>query len=305
MIQVFSNKTDKPRHYGFAGIDATPEANTYGFDPFEFAISNDGKHWISNYDVPDLDGILCVDTPFVATAKQTNEYHKIGISDGQYLLSSNYDQRELKMTLVLTNAVDQGDVELGFDAVQKFMVQREPYWICFENWPQRMYYVKVTEIDQTHLTDSGFYIEVTLQDQIGLSSSVGATANSDYVKGFGNNELNDGDAFSFTTDKFSVNNHSAVMIDPERRGHPFKLIAKGSSGGNFKITNVTTGDVVSREKAFSGEWVLDGVNPLLDGKGDLLNTNHGIITLEIGNNDFQVENFSGTITFDYPMWWLS
>lgn len=305
MIQVFSTKTNKPHHYEFVDLNTKPEDNTYGFDPIEFAISNDGKQWISNYDVPNLDGILCVDTPAVASAKQTDQYHKIGIQDGQYILSSNYEQRELKMTLVLTNAIDKEDVELAFDALQSFLVQREPYWICFANWPQRMYYVKVTEISQTHMTNSGFCIEVTMLDQIGLSSSVGTTANSEYVKGFGNNEVKGGDKFSFTESNFVVNNHSAVMIDPERRGHPFKLIAKGSSGGNFKITNKTTNDVVSREKGFSGEWILDGVNPKLNGEGDILNTNHGIITLDMGRNEFQIENFTGTIIFDYPMWWLS
>ncbi|WP_375663941.1 hypothetical protein, partial [Bartonella sp. CL63NXGY] len=59
------------------------------------------------------------------------------------------------------------------------------------------------------------------------------------------------------------------------------------------------------EKGFDGTWVLNGVNPELDGKGDLLNTDMGTISLQVGNNDFQIDNFSGTVNFDYAMWWLS
>lgn len=303
MIQVFSTKKNKPHHYGFTELDASPEVNTYGFNPIEFAISRDGKEWVSIYDVPDLEGVLCIDTPYVAPAKQNDEYQSVGIQDGQYLVSSSYDQRELKMTLTLSNAIDEGDVALAFDAIQKYLVQRDPYWICFANWSQRMYYVKVNEIEQTHLADSGFVVTITFQDLIGLSRSVGTTV--DRMIGFGNNELNTPSQYAFTSNGFVVNNLSDVLIDPERRGHPFKMIAEGSSGGGFKVTNKTTGDSIYREKGFSGTFELDGVNPLLNGKGDLINTNHGIITLAMGKNEFTVENFSGKITFDYPMWWLS
>ena len=51
--------------------------------------------------------------------------------------------------------------------------------------------------------------------------------------------------------------------------------------------------------------VMDGINPTLNGKGDFLQTNAGILTLQIGANDFVIENFSGTVKFDFAMWWLS
>ena len=73
----------------------------------------------------------------------------------------------------------------------------------------------------------------------------------------------------------------------------------------MKVTNKPTKESISREKAFNGTFELNGVNPLLDGKGDLLNTDYGVITLQKGDNEFEVENFNGTISFDFPMWWLS
>ena len=64
-------------------------------------------------------------------------------------------------------------------------------------------------------------------------------------------------------------------------------------------------DEIYKKSAFNGTFVLNGVNPELDGTGCLLDTDCGIITLQIGKNDFEVENFTGTISFDFPMWWLS
>ena len=306
MIDVFSKQKDKPHRYGFVGMDKGTDANAVGFDPIEVAISSDGKKWVSMYDVPDLKGVLVADSPYVAPAKQTDEYQKIGINDGQSLLSTSYSQRELKITIVF-NGMNQADVALAFDAMQRFFVQRNPYWICFDNWPARMYYVKVSEVSQTHLTNAGFVAEITFTDQIGLSRSVGTTAewSTNAVIGFGNNQPIEAPQYSFTNNNFIVNNPSDVLIDPERRGHDFTLTLAGQSGGGMKVTNKTTGDSISRKDAFSGTWVLDGVNPELNGKGDLLNTDMGVITLQVGNNEFQVDNFSGTLSFDFPMWWLS
>lgn len=306
MIDVFSKRTDKPHQYEFMPLEKGSDPNSVGFNPIEIAISSDTKKWVSIYDVPDLEHVLVADSPYVAEAKQNDQYQKIGINDGQSLLSTSYAQREIKMTVVF-DGMNKQDVALAFDALQRFLVLRDPYWICFDNWPQRMYYVKVSKISQTHLTDMGFVVEVTFTDQIGLSRSVSTTAewSTNAVIGFGNNQPIEMPQYSFTNNSFTVKNLSDVLIDPERRGHDFKMTLQGSSGGKMKVTNNTTNESISREKGFTGTWVLNGVNPELDGKGDLLNTDMGVISLQVGNNDFQIDNFSGTISFDFPMWWLS
>lgn len=306
MIDVFSKRTDKPHRYGFADLQKGFDPNSVGFDPIEFSISADGKNWHSIYDIPDLDHVLVADSPYVAEAKQTDNYEKIGINDGQSLLSTSYAQREIKM-MVVFEGMNKQDVALAYDALQRFLVSRDPYWICFDNWPQRMYYVKPTEIAQTHLTDMGFVSEITFNDQIGLSRSVGTTAewSTNAVIGFGNNQPVEVPKFSFNTNSFKVKNLSDVLIDPERRGHYFVMTLKGKSNGKMKVTNKTTNESISREKGFEGTWMLNGVNPELDGKGDLLSTDMGSISLQVGENEFAVENFTGTISFDFAMWWLS
>lgn len=315
MIKVFSNRKDKPTRYPFlkpSDMGVGSSGRYLSYDPIEYAISKDGINWTSSFDDPNLDGAYCYKAPDVQPANPTDNLQKIGLMDGSRLLSTSYSTRELKMEIFF-EGIDEGDAELAYDALQRLLISREPYWICFANWPQRMYYVKAKLAAPVFAGDRHWTCEVTFTDLIGLSRSVGTT--QDPVIGFGNN-LTKPAQYTFNSGSFTVINHSDVMIDPERRGHPFKMTLRGSSDGKMKITNKTTGDVFERQglangskvfkdSKFSGTYVIDGVRPTLDGKSDEYSTNHGIITLQIGANDFQVDNFSGTITFDYPDWWLS
>ena len=220
-------------------------------------------------------------------------------------MSTSYDTRQLTMQIVSMDNIDEGSSLLGYDAMQQFLVSRDPYWICFASWPQRMYYVKAKLSAPTY-TGNSWTATVTFTDLIGLSRSVGTT--QDTVYGFGNN-LKQKPQYTFSTSKFTVYNGSNVLIDPERRGHPFKMTLNGSSNGNLKITNKTTGDFVhgTSDLKFNGSFVIDGVNPELNGEGCLLDLtkDDNVITLQIGDNDFEVENFTGTVSFDFAEWWLS
>lgn len=315
MIQVFSQRKDKPTRYPFLKPgELGVGSNKYlSFDPIEYSISKDGVNWTSSFDDLSLDGAYCYKAPDVQPASPTDNLQKVGLMDGSRLLSTSYSTRELKMEIIF-DGFDEGDAELAYDALQRFLISRDPYWVCFANWPQRMYYVKA-KLAAPSFTSERFWIcEVTFTDLIGLSRSVGTT--QDPVLGFGNN-LNAEPQYTFTSNIFSIVNNSDVMIDPERRGHPFKLTLQGQSSGLMKITNKTTGDVFTRKgiqgddgkmlkgSDFNGTYVIDGVRPTLNGEPDDLYTDRGVIRLQIGENDFQIDNFSGTITFDYPDWWLS
>lgn len=317
MIQVFSQRKDKPMMAPFLkpgelGIGAKSYLD---YNPIEFSISPDGKSWHSEFDEPDLEGAYCYKAPDVQPANPTDNLQKVGLMDGSRLVSTSYSTRELKME-ILFKGLDEADAMLAYDALQRFLISRDPYWICFDNWPQRMYYVKAKLATPSFTSDHVWTCEVTFTDLIGLSRSVGTT--QEPVLGFGNNLPMQKPQYTFNNNAFTVVNHSDVMIDPERRGHPFKITLQGSSSGHMKITNQTTGDVFTRkgtldassneqlkDSAFNGTYVIDGVRPTLDGKSDDMNTDRGVITLQIGSNSFQVENFSGTISFDYPDWWLS
>lgn len=320
MIEAFSTNKNKPQVYpALTPSQVGVGAKKYLFhEPIEFAISPDGKQWTSDFDVPDLSNIYCYSAPGVQPATMSDNLRKVGLQDGSRLLSTTYSTRELTMKLISYGNFNESDVMLGYDALQRFLVSRDAYWICFANWPHRMYYVKAKMSAPTYTSMTGWSVDVTFTDLIGLSRSVGTTGDyANMVLGFGNNEPLDRPQYKFTINHFTVDNTSDVRIDPERRGHPFVLTLEGSSNGNMKITNKTTGEYVSRigastgkdsthEKTnFSGKWVLNGVRKTLNGKSDNMHCTSGVLTLAKGPNEFQIDNFTGTITFDYAEWWLS
>lgn len=303
LIEVFSKRTDKPKVYSFM----SPSMVGYGgiridtITPYEFSISPDGQTWHSSFDDAELNGVYCYRAPDVQPANPTDNLQKVGLMDGSRLISTSYGTRELKME-ILFDGLDEGDAMLAYDALQRFLISRDPYWICFANWPQRMYYVRAKLAAPTYTNEKAWTCEVTFTDIIGLSRSVGTT--QDPILGFGNN-LKVQPKYSFNSNSFTLVNNSDVLIDPERRGHPFKMTLNGSSSGKLKITNKTTNTSIYKKTGFNGNFVLDGVEPSCNGKNCSIDTDCGIITLQIGENNFEVENFSGTVSFDYPDWWLS
>lgn len=309
MIQVFSKRKDKPVQYGFVDLGGTPSPNEVDYPTVEFSTSPDGINWTSAYDVKNMEKVHCYSSPNVPVAKKTNQTKKIGFQDGERIVSTSFDSRELKFKLVY-KGVSQADAMLAFEAAQRFLVSREAYWITFADWLGRMYYGTAVMGDP-EFSVNDWTCEVTFTDLMGLSRSIGTSLSPvDDEWGVNNNVPNNGDypPYTFKENKFSVYNLSDIYIDPERQGHQLKIVVKGAAGDNFQIKNLTTGDYIKRPKGFSGTWELDGVNPTLNNEGDLLNitgTHGGVITLNNGKNDFQVDNFSGEISFDFPFWRLS
>ncbi|MBU9695999.1 phage tail family protein [Limosilactobacillus portuensis] len=309
MIQVFSSRKNKPKQYGFVDLGASPKNNEISYPTVEFSTSPNGIDWTSCYDVDNLSGVYCYSSPNVPVAKRSDKTKKIGFQDGSRLVSTSYDSRELKFKLIY-HGVDETDAMLKFEATQRFLVSREAYWITFADWLGRMYYGTAT-IGEPEFSVNDWTCEVTFTDLMGLSRSIGTSLSPvEDEWGVNNNVPNNGEypPYTFKENKFSVYNLSDVYIDPERRGHQLRITLRGSSNGSFQIKNLTTGDFIQRPKAFNGTWVLDGVNPTLNNDGDQLNitgTHGGVITLSLGKNDFQIDNFSGKVSFDFPFWRLS
>ncbi len=289
------------------------------FDPIEFSISKDGKEWTSCFDIPDLSGVYCYHAPDVQPSDYTDNLKKVGLQDGSRLLSTSYSTREMKMEMYF-EGLNESDAMLAYDALQRFLVSRNAYWICFANWAQRMYYVRAKLGAPTFANEKIWTCEVTFTDLLGLSRSIGTSLDYEDTNGFGNKTTVDELKYIFTTNSFKVNNLSDTIIDPERRGHPFKLTLDGSSSGKLKITYKTTGDSISRtgtvntskdgdktenNSSFNGQFVVDGVRLLLNGKSDQMQCDDGVLTLQPGINEFQIDNFTGKVTFDFPFWWLS
>src|SRR5690554_7861270 len=90
-----------------------------------------------------------------------------------------------------------------------------------------------------------------------------------------------------TTKIYTLSLHDALPIYP--RVHDIKITFKGASDG-LSITNTTTGDVfVHNGQTNANDTIeLEGIRMLKNGESIFRDTNHRLITLETGYNDFVI-----------------
>lgn len=299
-MRIFSDKVNVPHAYQF-----NENENPLAFDPIEFAISQDGSKWLSYYDDVNLTGVYLYDWD-VQIATPSDNYTKYGIQDGQTLTSTSYDQRDMKLSFV-AYGMDHNDSELAFDELQRFLFSREPFWICFNCFPIRKYYVKAKSCSPTYTGDRYATIDVTLTDIKGLSCTVLGSywLVRDDTLPIGDNLPDPLPQYDWNTSNFTVKNLGDVAIDPERRGQPMTLTLKGYTTGDMTIRNNTNGDSITRHGSWSGTWSLCDVVPWLNGSLDGINTDHGMIVLQKGDNEISISNFHGSVTLDFPFWYLA
>ncbi|WP_093626690.1 phage tail domain-containing protein [Limosilactobacillus gorillae] len=307
-MKIWSDK-EKPKAYGFVGLDED-QPNKLPYEPIEVAISDDGKNWLSMFDDDDLTGVYLVDSPAVANPTITMTTSTFGLNDGTNVISQRYGERDVELTFHYQRARDLADSRLALAELQRFFSSRAPKWYAFSDYGIRMYRCVPKEWSISSISPHGFIAKLTLTDVIGLSRSIGNVCDSDEIKGFGNNERPAKLQYSFTGNSFTVTNIGDVAIDPERRGHPLNIRFEGSANKDTEIeikneTNTTSFKILKHSNGWSGEILLNGVNPYLNGKPDGINTNHGCISLDAGDNKFSVTGFNGSISFEFPVWWLS
>ncbi|MDF2903015.1 MAG: phage-related protein [Bacillus sp. (in: firmicutes)] len=115
----------------------------------------------------------------------------------------------------------------------------------------------------------------------------------------------DGVNYTRDTNSFSIWNIGDTTIDP--RIHDLLIKFKGASS-NLKIENLTTGDVwqYTGLSTAGDEITLDGVFSRKNGFSIFGETNHNLITIKNGKNDFRITGASDpfTIKFEFPTYYL-
>ena len=99
--------------------------------------------------------------------------------------------------------------------------------------------------------------------------------------------------YEFNSNNFIVRNLGNVTIDP--REHEIRIYITATASSYLKITNQTTGDVYQLNNALSpnDNLVLNGVESKLNSSSVFGKTNHKLLTLAPGPNEFLIEG--GTI----------
>lgn len=303
-MQVFSQSSNKPHAYRFSETD-----NKLPFNPVEYAISTDGVNWVSCFDVPDLKNVYMYDA-VLPDLTPAETYQVIGQQDGQTLMASRYDQRDI-VAQFYAFGEDENDQSLGYQALERFLYARDEYWITFANHAGLKFKVKAKTFKPTYPNDKDFYVTVTFNNSAGVGQTLGTTQQINdfespiWALGQGIEMTGSVPQYTFNTDSFTVMNFGDIMIEPDIKQHP--LVITIHANGKPSLTNQTTGQsfTCNRQVSAGDELKLAGVNPFINGQQCGIDTNHGIISLQRGANQFTLTGCTNaTVSFDTPFYYV-
>lgn len=111
--------------------------------------------------------------------------------------------------------------------------------------------------------------------------------------------------YTHTSNTFSIFNYGTAEVDP--RESDLKITIQAIASEYLEIRNITTGDTYRFNGALAAEdtLVLDGIKTLKNGVNAFLSTNKKVLTLAVGENEFEV--VGGTllsIAFDFRFLYL-
>lgn len=237
---------------------------------------------------------------------QTNNNVKMNGIDGEIPGAITYDPFNL-VVKVGFDGVDVIDVDLLEEKLRGLFNTRQRYYVSTSQMPAKKYAVDNPVISAEYLGTSAVKFEITFNVYKGYSESLYKTDQfslmSDKWQFEGGLIPDEEITYKHTRQKFKIYNGSTDTINP--RFHFLKIWIRCNTEKSFKIVNKTTGDIFEFKGTLkkNQSLVLDGVYPYLDLKRCGRLTNHGVISLAPGFNDFEVcgtlSNFEIEFVFNY------
>jgi hypothetical protein len=267
-------------------------------------IRKDGTTYkLSDYNIKVIDFKVSAPTP------KHNFREPATGADGFIDMGTTFDGRDITVNLY-ARGVDGWDFALLRDEIFNIFNSKEAVYVIDSREPGKRWLVKTNAYTPDQLTDTQGFIEIPLISKSPYAESVGTTLtdltyDADAWQ-YGQNLSLDEPKYKHTTSSFSIYNASTdVIIDP--RFMPLKITFTGAST-DLTINNVTTGD----EWKYTGITLpgavirLDGVRYTKNSSSIFRDTNHKVITLKPGWNDFQITGATGSfeIEFDFRFYYL-
>lgn len=303
-IQVMSPKIDKPHAYRFNETD-----NWLMFDPYEISRSDDGQTWHSYYDDTEMSDIYCYGVD-IGKANPVDTLRTFQGTDGQTIDSTRYETRAITAHFV-AKTTDLLDSELVAMVVQRFFASRAAYWVAFGGSfgePFKRWLVKAGQVSVVSESESWILVDVPLTNLNGYArsivNSVEFATNIGGYGGFGMNLPSSGLSYSSSASSFNIYNPSDIKVDPLRQHHDMTITFTGTGTPTIKNTTNNTEFAFTKALTSGDKLELIRVNPYLNGTQSGVNSDHGWIELEPGNNAITMSGFSGTVQFDFPFYFL-
>ncbi|WP_335871968.1 phage tail domain-containing protein [Bacillus sp. 2205SS5-2] len=241
--------------------------------PFNFTVEDKQGKRTSMYDLGVLVLSLQLPSPTVSFDTERAEG-----SDGEYVLSSNYNPRPLNAKCFVD--VRKNDHLLIRSKLFKLFPKKEEFFILPDNQPDIRWKVRLSS-DFTVDPNSGmFSLNFTIPKVFAESR----------------NEIK----VTKSTSSFPVYNYGDMAIDPTE--HDLKIVFKGDVSSQLSIKNETNGDewIYTGSATATDEIVIDKIRCTKNLLSIYRETNRKIIRLDEGGNDFSISGATNyTITFLY------
>lgn len=203
-------------------------------------------------------------------------------------------------------AMDNYDYNLIKAELKSLLNRRNSYYVVHEKMPGKKYAVNQAEIEYDRKNAKHATLTITFNCFKGYSESLNRTIEKQpFIKDgwqFSQGLTTEDKQYQFNTNTFKVYNGSDDMVDPIKR-HDLDIAISCVAAKNLTIINKSTGDVFKYNKPLekANTLLLSGVYPHLDGIRCGIDTNHGIIRLAGGYNNFEITGAKDiNIAFSFP-----
>lgn len=190
---------------------------------------------------------------------------------------------------------DEYDKELIETELHQLIFPGYQYYITHDRSPGKRFKVNPTSFEYIEEENDYSTIEITFDVPAGCSESLTTTlANFDLLDEWQFSQgIESADyEYEFLVSRFQIYNAGDFPIDP--REHELLITLKGESDGNATIVNNTTKERFTYHKPLAtrlGQTLtLERVYPKINGSVCGIDTNHGLITLQPGINEIEIQN---------------
>ncbi|AVS30192.1 TPA: phage tail family protein [Listeria monocytogenes] len=202
-------------------------------------------------------------------------------------------------------AHDIPDYHLAVREIYEFLFQRDSYYIWSDQMPGIRYEVHPKPVDFSRESDRVGLLTIEFDVFKGYAESRGTSLDPMTFEvdlwQMGMNLSNRDDLFYiFKENTFRVYNAGSDRVNPLMR---HELDIAMTANGTPTIHNLTTGESFEYQKELrkTDVLLLNNIYPLVNNRRVGKDTNHGIITLEKGWNDFEIKGVTDvTIAFNFP-----
>lgn len=222
--------------------------------------------------------------------------------DGHEDLGTQYEGRTLRSSLLM-EAIDELDYPLLRNELFKLFDTRLPFYLIDEEEPGKRWLVKTETFSLDRLNKKIGKASLNFKSKSAYAESIGTTLDpltfDAELWQTGQGLTLDETMYTHSTTSFQIYNATdGVTINP--RQMPLEITFKGASS-NLTITNTTTGDVwqYTKTTASGDTLLLTGVRSLKNGLSVFSDTNHNLITLAPGYNNFTITGATGSFTISF------